>query len=279
VADEKTIRRRRAIFLVLVVVTLFLLIGSFLGAFGGTQTGVAGVVSPLETAASKVVKPVRDLVNWVGATARAKGQLQKVTTQRNNLIFTNSAMVGELRRANEAQKLAELMSASNLTSYGPVKATVTAQSLVAWYRNVRIDKGSSSRVAVGDPVVAPQGLAGRVVSVNSGSSVVRLITDPASGVTARVVTNPPQSSLTGSLRSSQVGDVNDLVLQEVPSSTLIHQGDIVTTAGTSSDLSLPSWFPPDIPIGTVSSVHDGGSETQEVHVRAYGSLQGLENVV
>jgi rod shape-determining protein MreC len=279
VADDKTIRRRRAVFLLLVVVTLFLLIGSFLGAFGGAQTGVAGVVAPLQNVASKAVKPFRDLTNWVGDTARAKGQLKKVTNQRNQLLFTGSALAGQVRRDGEAQKLAAITTASNLTSYGPVKATVTAQSLVAWYRNVRIDKGSGARVAVGDPVIAPDGVAGRVVSVNSGSSVVRLITDPASGVTARVITSPAVANLTGSLASSQVGDANDLILRDVPSSTLINVGDVVTTAGTSTDLTLPSYFPPDLPLGTVSAVHDGGSETQEVHVRPYASLRGLENVL
>ena len=275
-ADDKTIRRRRAVFLLLVVVTLFLLIGSFLGAFGGAQTGVAGITAPLESAASSVVKPVRDLVNWIGDTARAKGNLKNVTQQRDSLTFQNAGLIGALRRAGEDKNLDGILAASGMTSYGPVKATVTAQSNIVWYRNVRINKGSGAHVAIGNPVIAPNGVAGRVVSVNGGSSVVRLITDPASGVTARVGQTP---NLTGSLAPTGVGGANDLVLRDVPSAPAIHEGDVVTTAGTAGNLTLPSWFPPDLPIGKVSAVHDPGSETQEVHVRPSADLRGLENVV
>ena len=79
---DKTVRRRRAVLALLVAGSLILLTASFGGggALGGVQRGVVSVVAPVQEGASRALKPVRDLVGWVGDTFDAKGQLADLRT-------------------------------------------------------------------------------------------------------------------------------------------------------------------------------------------------------
>lgn len=274
--DEKTYRRRRAVFLLFVAAAFVLLTGSFVGAFGGTERGFAGIVTPIQEGASKVVKPVRDLTNWVGDTFRAKGELEDMRAQRDALQVANGQLVGRLRSVVEETELNRIATTANLERYSPVDANVIVASPSAWYRTVTIDKGSSDGVAVGNPVVAPNGLAGRVVRVQGGNAVVRLITDPDSGVTAKVMNSRDAVGLRGPLRPSKVGSVGDLSL-EIAKTSRYSENDFVYTAGSSSS-KFESRFPPDIPIGVITKIDDENTDSQQVHVRPLADLRRLDSV-
>lgn len=274
--DEKTYRRRRAVFLLFVLAAFVLLTGSFVGAFGGTERGFAGIVSPIQEGASKVVKPARDLVNWVGDTFRAKSDLEKVRAERDALRTANGQLVGRLSTVVQRTELERIMTTADLGRYGPVPANVITTSPSAWYRTVQIDKGSSNGIKEGNPVVGPNGLVGRVLRVQGGSSIVRLITDPESGVTAKVVNRNDVTGLRGPLRPSKVGSVGDLTL-EIAKTSRYNEKDFVYTAGSSSS-KFESRFPPDIPIGVISHIDDENSDTQQVHVRPLADLRRLDHV-
>lgn len=274
--DEKTYRRRRAVFLLLVIAAFVLLTGSFVGAFGGTERGFAGIASPIQEGASKAIKPVRDLVNWVGDTARAKGELEEVRAERDALQVANGQLVGRLRSVVEQTELNRIAATATLDRYSPIDATVIGFSTSAWYRTVTIDKGASDGIAVGNPVVAPNGLAGRVLRVQGGTSVVRLITDPDSGVTAKVVNSRDPIGLRGPLRPSKVGSVGDLTL-EIAKTSRYNEKDYVYTAGSSS-AKFESRFPPDIPIGVITHIDDENTDSQQVHVRPLADLRRLDSV-
>ncbi|MDO9354353.1 MAG: rod shape-determining protein MreC [Solirubrobacteraceae bacterium] len=269
--DEKTFRRRRAVFLLLVLAAFVLLTGSFVGAFGGAERGLAGVVSPIQEGASKVAKPGRDLVNWVGDTFRAKGDLSDVRAERDRLAIENSVLRQRVMMNGSQQQLAEL--AAPYARYGPVEVSPISQSASAWYRTIKISKGTSDGIAYGNPVIAPNGLIGMVISAQSGTSIVRLITDGKSGVTAEVARTDDK----GPLRPSKVGTVGDLIL-EIPKSDRFRDGDTVVTAGSTSQR-LESRFPPAIPIGTITKIEDQNADSQVVHVTPSVDLRRLPDVL
>ena len=78
---DKTVRRRRAVLALLVACSLLLLTAYFGesagGALHGVQRGVLEVVSPVQEGASRALKPVRDLVGWVGDTLRRQGRARR----------------------------------------------------------------------------------------------------------------------------------------------------------------------------------------------------------
>lgn len=275
-ADEKTFRRRRAVFLLSVFAALFILTGSYLGAFGGTERGFAGIFSPVQEFASKAVKPGRDLVNWVGDTFRAKNDLQKVTDERDGLRTKLAQVQGQLAEVDQLNRFAQSSQTYTLEDYGAKRARVIGQTSNAWYRNVVIDQGTSDGVAVKNAVVGPDGLVGTIVRASAGSSVVRLITDPQSGVTSKVVNNRDKTGLKGALVPSKIGSPGDLILQ-IQKTELHRAGDEVYTAGVFSTR-LEGRFPPNIPIGRVSKIDDPGTDSQVVHVKAHADMRRLDLV-
>ena len=274
--DEKTFRRRRAVFFLLVATAFILLTGSFVGAFGGAERGFAGIVSPIQEGASKVLKPPRDLVNWVGDTFHAKSDLEEVRKQRDAWALANGQLAGRLSQLVERSELERIAATATLDRYAPVEAHLLSSSPSAWYRNIQIDKGTSSDIADGNPVIGPNGLVGRVIRAQGGSSIVRLITDPESGVTAKVVNRSRPNGLRGPLKPSKIGAVGDLVL-EIPKTSAYRAGDLVYTAGSTST-KFESRFPPNIPIGRVTRIDDADTDTQVVHVRALADLRRLDTV-
>ena len=108
------------------------------------------------------------------------------------------------------------------------------------------------------------------------TSVVRLITDPQSGVTAKVTNSHDATGLRGPLVPSKIGAPGDLLLQ-IPKTELHRVGDEVYTAGVISKR-LEGRFPPNIPIGVVSRIDDAGTDSQEVHVKALADMRRLDKV-
>ena len=97
---DKTVRRRRALLVLLVVLSLILLTAYFGEAPGGRLHGVQRafltVVSPIQNGANKALKPVRDTIGWFGDTINAKGQ-------RDSLRRQNAALRRKLV-ADQAEK-------------------------------------------------------------------------------------------------------------------------------------------------------------------------------
>ncbi len=86
---EKTVRRRRAVLALLVVLSLILLTAYFgeapSGGLHSVQRGFLTVVSPIQDGANKAVKPVRDLFGWFGSTLKAKSQNAELRKQLDKL--------------------------------------------------------------------------------------------------------------------------------------------------------------------------------------------------
>ncbi len=166
---DKTVRRRRAVLALLVVLSLILLTAYFGessdGRLHSVQRGFLTVVSPIQEGANKVLKPVRDLFSWFGDTLHAKSQLAEVRKQNDKLLKEVIAERADEHGYHELLALYHL-DQLDLHNYRPVTATVFGKSPNIWYSTVWIDKGTSSGVQKNDPVTqrrraGRQGRAGR----------------------------------------------------------------------------------------------------------------------
>lgn len=148
-----------------------------------------------------------------------------------------------------------------------------ARSPTVWYSTVTIDKGTSAGLRVDDPVVAAEGLAGRVSATTKGTAQVTLITDPESAVTGRVL----PAGASGVIEPT-VGDPGKLQLNFVQRGKEIHENEMVVTAGFASQ-ELDSLFPPGIPVGEVTdSSLEEQQAYQRVDVSPYADLRDMEMV-
>jgi rod shape-determining protein MreC len=272
---DKTVRRRRAVLALLVVLSLILLTAYFGEASSGglhsVQRGFLTVVSPIQNGANKALKPVRDLIGWFGDTLHAKGQRDELRKQVDKLRRETIADAAEKHSYRELLTMYRLDNQLSVADYHPVTATVVAKSPNVWYSTVTIDKGESSGVHVNDPVINGEGLVGKVAQAASDGAQVTLITDSSVGVSARI----GSSGATGIVQP-KVGDPNDLLLQYLPANTRANRGEYVVTSGTVSSPD-DSLYPPGIPIGQVTSVNEE-SAYSSVNVHPLADLHNLDVV-
>ncbi len=272
---DKTVRRRRVVLGLLVALSLILLTAYFGEAAGGglhsVQRGFLTVVSPIQDGASRALKPVRDLFGWFGDTIDAKGQRDSLRKQLDQLRAQQINDIAAIREAQQLQALLGLDHELSLTDYTPLAARVIGRSPTLWYSVINVDRGSSDGVHVDDPVIDGDGLVGKVTTVTPGASVVTLITDHTSGVSARVL----QSGVQGIVQPA-VGDPNGLVLQYLQPGDVVNRGEEIITSGTVSSR-LDSIFPRGIPIGTVTSV-DKSSLVESARVSPHAKFGQLDYV-
>jgi rod shape-determining protein MreC len=272
---DKTVRRRRAVLALLVVLSLILLTAYFGEAHGGrlhsVQRGFLTVVSPIQDGANKALKPVRDLFGWFGDTLHAKGQRDQLLKQNDKLRRELIANQSEKSSYQQLLAMYHLDNRLSVSDYRPVTATVVFKSPNLWYSTVIVDKGTSAGVRLNDPVINGEGLVGKVTQAASDGAQVSLITDSSMGVSARI----EATSATGIVQP-KVGDPNDLLLQYLPANTSVNLGQYVVTSGT---LSSPndSLYPPGIPIGQVTSI-DEESAYKSVNVHPLANLHNLDVV-
>ncbi len=272
---DKTVRRRRLVLALLVVLSLILLTAYFGEASSGglhsVQRGFLTVVSPIQNGANKALKPVRDLIGWFGDTLHAKGQRDELRKQVDRLRKEVIADNAEKHSYRELLAMYKLDNQLSISDYHPVTATVVAKSPNVWYSTVTIDKGESSGVHVNDPVINAEGLVGKVAQAASDGAQVTLITDSSVGVSARIGT----SGATGIVQP-KVGDPNDLLLQYLPANTQANRGEYVVTSGTVSSPD-DSLYPPGIPIGQVTQINEE-SAYRSVNVHPLANLHNLDVV-
>jgi rod shape-determining protein MreC len=237
------------------------------------QRGIATVFSPVEEAAGRVLKPVRDLVNWFDETFDARGENDALRAEVQELrdeLTEAGVAIGENR---ELRKQVGLGPTGGVEGREAVTAKVIGRSPTVWYSTVTIDQGSGAGVAVDDPVRTGDGLVGRVSDVAPGSSVVTLITDQRSAVSARVLPEGPSGVV-----KPEVGDPDHLLLDFIENDREVESGAELVTAGwTSGELS--SRFPFGIPIGEVDQATIGEQENfQRVTLRPFADLRELDLV-
>ncbi len=275
---DKTVRRRRAVLGLLVVSSLILLTAYFGesggGALHGVQRGTSEVLNPVQEGASRALKPFRDGAGWFGDTLDAKDERDRLARERDALRAEVARLQVAGRELEQLEGLQEMNTAGGLQRYDPVQSRVYQRSPSTWYQTVTINKGTSDGVAVDDPVVNGQGLVGKVKSVSDGNAVVTLITDQDFGVSALA----PQRGEPGSITPVAGSGSNELRFDLVEDADQIRRGDLIVTAGTSSER-LPSVYPRSILIGTVKRIETGGGELdREIRVAPAADLLRLDIV-
>ncbi len=143
----------------------------------------------------------------------------------------------------ENRRLRDLLGWREVSSWRLHPARVIARDPSGWWQTVRIDVGSRDGLTVDLPVLAAEGLVGRVSGVGLAMSEVVLIGDPQCRVSVVVRETGETGVLTS--RSSGVLDHRLVDLTHLPRNTGLRPGQTVFTSG------LGGVFPRGIPVGTI----------------------------
>jgi rod shape-determining protein MreC len=278
VYDRKVIRRRRAV-LAACVATSILALSAYFGEgpgglLHGIQRGAQEVLSPIESGASKVFKPFRDLFSWVGDAFDANSENKKL---KKDLAQARTELAQARTAARDADQLRRMVDLQREPAFpdgmNPVTGRVIARSPTDWSSTIQINKGTDDGVTIDDPVITGDGLVGKIEQAAGGTSTVQLITDGEAAVDAAVV--PDGTS--GVIRTP-VGDPDDLQLDFVREVDSIRKGQTVVTSGFRRGR-LESLFPRGIPIGSIREVDRDELETyQRVHVQPFADFRRIDLV-
>ena len=238
------------------------------------QRGIVEVLSPIQEGASKALKPVRDVAGWFSDTFHAKSRADQLQKENQKLTAELARAQGALIQNNQLRNEVHLDDSLGINAFKPVAAQVISRDPTLWYATVEIDKGSDDGVSMNDPVVGDGALVGKISNVDPTVSIVTLITDHDSAVTAQV---QDQYGDTGVLVPA-VGNPNQLLLQYLPRHAPISVGQQVVTAGFKSG-GLDSLFPAGIPIGQVSNAdQDTLINSGQIQVRPAADMRHVDVV-
>lgn len=281
--SKNRVIRRRAVVGLLVAASLMLLTASYregsTGVVGSVQRNVVSVTAPFATAAHRVTRPFVDGWHWTTGLVHARNQTAQLKVLQTKL-GQEASTIRQLRSQVAQLKTTAHWVESN-PQYNSKSGSVIMTSSGGYTNVVEIGIGSSSGVAVNDPVVAPAsdggGLVGRVSAVTGSTALVTVLLDPQTGVTAAV---QGEQGAYGNIVPAS-GSPGELSLIQVPATARVKNGDTVVT--TSYGGRLKSLYPAGIPIGRVKGLslsdQSGTATYSGIEVTPFVDFGSLNSVI
>jgi rod shape-determining protein MreC len=185
---------------------------------------------------------------WLQARAEegrtSRFRLRTVTAERDSAAYVAQGIPSLLA---ENERLRQLLTLSRRLSTPYVAAEVLHQAQATDSRTLLLSAGSLQGIAPFDPVVAPEGLIGVVLSVARRTSVVMTWAHPEFRVSAFTV-NGNASGVVAPSASAMTSVEGALEFRGVPYRDSVPAGTLVLSSG------LGGVYPKGIPVGTVTGV-------------------------
>ena len=255
-------------FIILTVLSIVLLTVSARMGTGSplelVRGGFSTITMPFRMAGSAIAMPFQGIGNIFGNLTADQQTLSDLRAENEQLRSRNAELEETNQSTQRLQGLLDLKNSYNLQSTG---ARVISGSTDSFNNTVVIDKGTSSGLAVGMPVVDSGGVIGQIIECGPTTSTVRLITDEKSGVAAMVQSSRAQGMLMGSAS-------RQITLNLINTNQKVAVGDTVVTSG------LGGVFPKGLPLGKVTSVEAApGSLYYTIVIEPYGNVSTNEEVM
>jgi rod shape-determining protein MreC len=271
VAVYRRSNRTRYVLAVLVLAALTLVTVDARSNGSGVLSDIRGKVSdgfsPLQHATHSALQPIGNFLTGALDYGSLRSENQRL---RNQVAALQQQSVQSQAQAAAAQQVLAQEHLPFIGAIPTVTAAIIDNGSSNFETSVTIDKGTSSGVAAGQPVVAADGLVGTVLSAGRHTAVVVLMTDPTFAVGVR-------------LPGSNVGTAEGVGMAEpmrvtVDSTSLaapkVNVGRVLVTSGLDFEK-----FPPDIPVGRVKTAATvPGQSEPDISLAPLVNLQELSYV-
>jgi|SRR5918996_457323 rod shape-determining protein MreC len=262
--------RGRVLLLVFLALSIIVITIDYRAGSGGilktAREWSVAVVAPIQRGFTTVVRPVGDFFASIGELGDLRDENQRLKDQNEQLASENSQADETL---DENQRLAELLDLQEAwPAMDNVPARVYAKDAGNYGEGVYIDKGRADGIRPNMPVLAPEGLVGKTLSVTAHESLVLLIVDTNFGANARV----KEERDTGLVRGR--GSADPLTMILIGKNSDVEVGDEVTTSG------LDEIYPPAIPVGDVIRAEvRGGQASKTIDIEPFVDTSKLDYVI
>lgn len=205
---------------------------------------------PVRAAVATALLPVQRVLNvpvqaWQGGADYLRGlssalQSEKAAQQKMALQAEQAARADRLERENE--RLRALLDMRPALQVKSTAAEVLYEAADPFSRKLFIDRGATHGVALGAPVVGPDGVLGQVTRVFPLSSQVTLLVDKDAAV--------PVLNARTQARSAAFGGAGGgaMELRFMAANADVQVGDELTTSG------VDGIYPPGLHVATVTAV-------------------------
>lgn len=270
-AKARRSRRTLTTLIVLILISVSVITldetGRASSLISGTKSVASTVFSPVRSAVNGVLDPIGRFFAGAFHYSAVEQENQKLQAEIGSLRQQLASSGFQHQQLAKLERLLALDTLPSLQQLPKVAAQVTALGPSNFAASVKIGKGRSQGVAVGDPVIATGALIGRVVEASHTTATVQLVTDGQS--TVGVTYGKKQfATLAGQ------GPGRDLAVQLVSTNTAIHPGQQLRTDGLAG-----AQFPAGIPVAKVSTVRAiSGAADKEVTAEPLADLADLTYV-
>ena len=209
------------------------------------RSALSGVLYPLQYT---IDLPIR-LFYWADEALSTQQSLLEKNREFEARHLENRVQLQKLDIIEkENERLRELLGAIPKTTERLLISEIINVDLDPYKQLILLNKGSSSDVYQGQPIIDAQGVMGQVVHVGPMSSTAVLITDASHAI-------PVQVNRTG-LRAIAFGSgkIDQLNLRYLPHNVDIKEGDLLITSG------LGGVFPPNFPVAVISKIERPSGE-------------------
>ena len=200
------------------IITAVVLVCAAIAHFGGANPVskvLRTVFSPFQNGFSYIVNKVTDTTDFIR-------EMNGYELKKQNKDVAN------YREENE--RLKETLELQNsLENYSTVAASVIAYSSNNWYDTIQISKGSLAGVAVGNAVITPDGVVGKVVETGPTWSIVSTILNPDNAMGVKVSRTSDVAVVEG---DSELYSQNYCKMTFIDKGSNLIIGDILETSGS-----------------------------------------------
>lgn len=262
-------RSTRLLVIGLVVASLVTITIDFRGGDSGPLSlagrVAVGIVAPLQEAVSKVFRPIGSFFSGLTNVGSLRAENARLRQEVRELS-DQTGSAAELQRENDALK--QLLNLTQKGDFNTIGATVIGEAPSNFEQSISLNRGTGNGVTIGMPVIAPDGLVGRVVKVGDRWSSVLLIIDQGSTVAARLSASGERGGISGA-------GPRPLDMEFVDNETKVQPGEIVVTSSYDGGV-----FPDGIKIGRVERILPAGADLyRHVEVRPYVDFSKLTDVL
>jgi len=237
------------------------------GSLGAMGRIAHRIVSPVQGAVDDVARPVSDWWDGIVNSGNLKRDNRRLQEQIAALRGKQTAADEAIKENNDLKRSLALQNALLVKN---VTGQIVARDPGNFDPTLTIDKGSEAGITVDMPVIAPEGIVGKVIEVWNRGAKIQVLTDPNFSVGVQTPGHGASPATTG-IASGEVGS-HDLVV-EFDAGTSVLRGDQI---GTSPQSTL---FPSGLTVGTIASAaNQPGNTGVNATITPYVHLGALQQV-
>lgn len=249
--DQRETRRRPVLLLVVIASLVLITLDSRgIGAIDSSRRLARDALQPVRSLVESATEPVRNVFDGITSYGSVK---DRNALLRRRVAKLEGRLLRERAVGSEVGELERLLDLPTIEDATGVAARVISGSPDNFERTVIVNKGSAKGVELAQPVVAGNGLVGKVTAVTSEEATVTLLDSPGFGVGVRLEGSNESGIAEGrtgdrTMRLNFLSRQLPICAENAAPDTCMRKGELVFTAAVAN-----AAFPPDIPVAKVKN--------------------------